>query len=86
MGGDVAVHDPGLGFVSRGRQGVHGVAVGVDLPASAGVGELSAQCEHILRWRERIIPAVEDDHLGANLVRCGALGWGKDAVEAGRSA
>ena len=44
------------------------VAVGVDLPVGAGRGQLLPQGDDFLGRHHRIVPAVEGDHLGLDLL------------------
>src|SRR6185312_1656827 len=64
----LVVEQPGRAVVGMGiGEGVHGVAVGMDLPVGTRGRELFREAEHILGRREGILVAVEDEHSRADL-------------------
>ena len=45
------------------------MAIGVDLPVAAGLGQLLAERDHLVGRDHRVVPAVEGDDLGLDLLR-----------------
>src|SRR3954454_8839377 len=85
LGGELVIADAvDLQFAGVGvGEAMRNMAVGVDLPVAAGLGQLVAQCYDLVGRDHRVIPAVECDHLGLDLLGRESRGVEK-AVEADR--
>src|SRR5439155_22527880 len=49
-------------------EAVGDMAIGVDLPVAAGLGQLSPKCHDLVRRDHRVVPAVEGDDLCLDLL------------------